>query len=246
MSKYVQDNEWGTLYPNFRKSEFKCKCGKCNGYGKGIATTLVQTLQELRNKHKKPINITSGYRCEKHNKEVGGSTGSKHMQGLAADFYMEGFNTQSNRVNVVNELKKTKYYRYSYCNVNNNHPNMGNAVHLDTKLVDPDVENKKELIKELQTVLNKQYNCKLDVDGSFGPKTTDACTKNQLYKGKKASIHVKWLQNKLIALGYSVGKSGADGSFGNDTLNAVKQFQKDNKLKVDGYVGADTSKKLIS
>mgnify|MGYP003287851762 CR=1 FL=1 len=34
MFKYVQDNEWGTKYPNFKKSEFKCPCGKCNGYGK--------------------------------------------------------------------------------------------------------------------------------------------------------------------------------------------------------------------
>ena len=26
MSKYVQDNEWGTKYPNFRKDEFRCPC----------------------------------------------------------------------------------------------------------------------------------------------------------------------------------------------------------------------------
>ena len=53
MSKYVQDNEWGAKYPSFKKSEFKCSCGKCNGYGNGIASTLVQTLQDLRNKHGK-------------------------------------------------------------------------------------------------------------------------------------------------------------------------------------------------
>lgn len=40
MSKYVLDHEWGTKYPNFKKSEFKCPCGNCNGYGEGIATTL--------------------------------------------------------------------------------------------------------------------------------------------------------------------------------------------------------------
>ena len=24
MTKYVKDNEWGTVFPNFRKDEFKC------------------------------------------------------------------------------------------------------------------------------------------------------------------------------------------------------------------------------
>ncbi len=100
--------------------------------------------------------------------------------------------------------------------------------------------------QKLQKALNDEYNLNLEVDGKFGPKTTEACTKNQLYKGKKASIHIKWLQERLIELGYSCGKSGVDGSFGPDTLKAVKKYQQDNKLKVDGYVGKDTHKKLVS
>ena len=53
------------------------------------------------------------------------------------------------------------------------------------------------------------------------------------------------LQNRLVELGYSVGRYGIDGSFGNDTLNAVKQFQRDRGLVVDGYVGKDTHRKLV-
>ena len=137
MGKYVLDSEWGTKYPNFKKAEFKCLCGKCNGYGDGIASSLVKTLQNLRDKYG-AVKITSGYRCESHNKKVGGSANSKHMKGQAADFYIDGFNSQSKRVDMVNELKKTEYYNYSYTNVNGNHPGMGNVVHIDTKLVDPD------------------------------------------------------------------------------------------------------------
>lgn len=48
---------------------------------------------------------------------------------------------------------------------------------------------------------------------------------------------VKKLQENLMKLGYSCGKYGADGDFGNDTLTAVKAFQKANNLTQDGVVG---------
>lgn len=107
------------------------------------------------------------------------------------------------------------------------------------------IDYHKERVKELQRTLNAQYGCGLAVDGSFGPLTSAACSRNYLYKGKKASTHIRWLQKRLIELGYSVGRYGIDGSFGNDTLNAVRQFQRNKGLVVDGYVGKDTSKKLV-
>ena len=51
---------------------------------------------------------------------------------------------------------------------------------------------------------------------------------------------VKELQSFLTQLGYSVGAAGIDGYFGNDTVNAVIQFQRDYGLDVDGIVGRDT------
>ena len=48
------------------------------------------------------------------------------------------------------------------------------------------------------------------------------------------------LQASLIALGYSCGKWGADGEFGSATRNAVKGFQKDAGIAMDGVVGALT------
>lgn len=98
----------------------------------------------------------------------------------------------------------------------------------------------RKLVAELQEVLNKQYGCGLAVDNSFGPLTSKACMNNYLYYLKKAPIHIKWLQTRLTELGYSVGRYGVDGSFGNDTLRAVKQFQKDRGLVVDGFCGGNT------
>lgn len=56
---------------------------------------------------------------------------------------------------------------------------------------------------------------------------------------------VKQLQKQLQAAGYDVGKSGADGVYGSATANAVKQFQKDNGLAVDGIAGGNTKSALI-
>lgn len=51
---------------------------------------------------------------------------------------------------------------------------------------------------------------------------------------------VEELQEKLIALGYKLPKYGADGDFGTETENAVKEFQQANGLTVDGIVGKAT------
>ena len=38
----------------------------------------------------KPVIINSGYRCPKHNEEVGGVPGSYHLLGMAADIKVPG------------------------------------------------------------------------------------------------------------------------------------------------------------
>ena len=48
------------------------------------------------------------------------------------------------------------------------------------------------------------------------------------------------LQNTLLRLKYQLPKYGADGDFGAETETAVKKFQTDNDLDVDGIVGKQT------
>lgn len=97
-------------------------------------------------------------------------------------------------------------------------------------------------VKLWQETMNKQFNCGLAVDGSFGPDSTAKANKYQLYYLRKAPIMIKWLQHRLNELGYKLAE---DGSFGPATLKAVKDFQAKKKLKVDGYVGPNTYKALI-
>jgi len=64
-----------------------------------------------------------------------------------------------------------------------------------------------------------------------------------LEKGDKGD-DVKELQQYLMKLGYKLPKYGDDGDFGSETLTAVKQFQKDKGLEVDGIVGKNTTAAL--
>lgn len=69
--------------------------------------------------------------------------------------------------------------------------------------------------------------------------------KPTLRKGDKGA-YVTLLQTKLIQRGYDLNPYGADGDFGNKTLAAVKKFQSDCGLTVDGVVGAKTWNALES
>lgn len=66
---------------NFSAKELSCSCcGKM-----GVKKESADRLQKLREKFGKSITITSAYRCEKHNKAIGGASKSFHMTGQAFD-----------------------------------------------------------------------------------------------------------------------------------------------------------------
>lgn len=101
---------------NFKINEFVCKCG-CNSVKYNYL--LVKKLQAVREVVGR-INISSAYRCPKWNKQVGGATGSGHLQGDAADIksdvniyklarqcYLAGFN----RIGISDQKHTSgKYY----------------------------------------------------------------------------------------------------------------------------------------
>ena len=64
------------------------------------------------------------------------------------------------------------------------------------------------------------------------------------YKNGDTGSEIRRIQNRLKALGYL--KGSVDGTFGDTTEDAVRAFQKQNRLTVDGKVGAYTLDKLFS
>lgn len=85
------------LSKNFNYSEFACHDG--TPYPKEWVETklkpLVRCLEVIREHFgNKSITITSGYRTASHNKKVGGAKLSKHVEGIAVDFKVEGVNSR--------------------------------------------------------------------------------------------------------------------------------------------------------
>lgn len=86
-----------------------------------------------------------------------------------------------------------------------------------------------------------QYYANVGIDGVFGRKSKAAAP-----TVKKATTWSKWtrlIQGMLYYCGFD--PKGIDGSFGSNTVTAVKAFQKANGLVADGMVGPATFAKLF-
>ena len=101
----------------------------------------------------------------------------------------------------------------------------------------PIAEDKKiAKIKELQELL------KTVQDGFYGPVTKELVNKRRIMIGAINSDLVRFTQILLKDKGYDLV---IDGDFGDQTFNIVKQYQKDNKQVIDGWVGAQTMESLL-
>lgn len=94
-----------------------------------------------------------------------------------------------------------------------------------------------------QNYWNFPWNCILRYKGgkgSSGNISSGSATKvSGIQKGAKGN-EVKEIQQKLMSLGYHLGSYGADGDFGNATMQAVMAFQKDHNLQQTGVVDSKT------
>ena len=102
---------------------------------------------------------------------------------------------------------------------------------------------KKCEVMAVQVGLNKDYRCALAVDGSYGPKSKGAMSNKGVYYGKTGTL-VRAVQCILYTHGYD--PKGIDGHCGNGMTAAIKAFQKNHGLDVDGSCGAKTMLRLLS
>ena len=77
------------LSTNFKSTEFDCHGNGCCTQTQ-IDDKLIEYVQKIRDHFGKSVNVSSGYRCATHNKNIGGATGSRHSKGQAADIYISG------------------------------------------------------------------------------------------------------------------------------------------------------------
>lgn len=126
---------------NFKPSEFRCPCGHCTGYPTWMRANELKHIQTIRDHYGRPMEITSGLRCERYNAMLDGSVrGSAHIKGKAVDFYAAGItDTLEHRIKTVKYIKRLKHHNYTYgdgissTGAHVSRPNMGNALHTEVK-----------------------------------------------------------------------------------------------------------------
>jgi len=69
---------------DFSDWEFNCKCG-CGL--NNMTPTFLWKLQQCRTEANVKFIVTSGSRCERYNKDIGGRDNSEHLYGEAADIF---------------------------------------------------------------------------------------------------------------------------------------------------------------
>lgn len=120
---------------------------------------------------------------------------------------------------------------------------------IEQKNTDKEFEKKDLRIGEYQQILNKIYNAGLKVDEWWGQDTASKTKKHVALKRGMKNELVRWVQKRLIELGFSCGRCGADGHYGteksHDTENAVGRFQEKYGLKVDKVAGIEVIRKVV-
>ena len=252
-----------SLSANVKVSELACKgVGCCSTVL--IDDLLVEYIQKIRDHFKKPITITSGYRCPIHNSRVGGATGSRHAKGQAADIVVQGvaprkvaqyaesigikgiglYETAKDGHFVHIDTRTTKSFWYGQGQAYRSTfgiytPSTSTVTSTSTSTTTSSGYTLKEFVKDIQRAFGAA------VDGIAGPITLSK-TKTLSVTMNARHIAVKAVQKRLLALGYSkVGN--ADGIAGPNFTSAVAQFQRDNGCTADGVItaGNKTWKKLL-
>ena len=206
------------LSGNFGIGEFACKCGRCERIL--IDDELVAWLQKIRDHFGVSVNINSGYRCASHSSAVGGSETSHHMRGMAADIRVKGVDPRA----VARYAESIGVQRIGLYEGESE----GDFVHIGSDV------RKRFWLGHGGTNVE-----------TFG--TADNLIQLQLpvlKKGAKGGA-VWGLQAILLGYGYDLGKKGLDGSFGAATESAVKKFQHEHDLVVDGSAGPVTWSELL-
>ena len=76
--------------PFFKMEEFQCRCSysDCRQSNQFMDERFLELVFKVRAQLDFPFYVTSAYRCEKHNRDVGGAKLSYHTKGLAIDIAM--------------------------------------------------------------------------------------------------------------------------------------------------------------
>ena len=99
-------------------------------------------------------------------------------------------------------------------------------------------------IRALQQAMNLDYHAGLALDGIWGTKSERALGRHTVRRGETQYM-VTALQILLMLKGYNPSGLENPGIFGAGTEAAVRKYQADHRITVDGIAGYNTFKSLI-
>ena len=229
---------------NFQYKEFDC-------HGQGCCSTtiidekLVEYVQQIRDHFGKPVTITSPYRCEVHNRRVGGATKSYHMRGQAADIVVQGVSSRevakyAESIGILGiglyETSKDGYF-----------------THIDTRTTksfwygqsgQPRTTFGGTPTTPTPSTPTTSIPTSQPTEPSTYHKSSNKYTVKLLYLQKgDIGRDVQILQELLKIRGYNIETSG---KFDTLTYNAVIDFQEKTGMGADGIVGSQTMEKLLT
>ena len=91
---------------HFKIEEFACPC--CNK--RSMDDEFLAAIDTCRDMAGIPFVITSGFRCKKHNAEIGGKPNSAHLRGLAAD--IKCLDSRSREIIIRNIFRVCHLHKY--------------------------------------------------------------------------------------------------------------------------------------
>ena len=145
MIKKYEFGDTTQFSPHFNAKEFRCKCGK--EHEVLIADELIDKLEKLYDSlNCSKIIVTSGYRCETHDKNVGGSGTGQHTKGNAADICCYGQDGQpissktvcckAQDIGFAGIANITADYQYTHVDVRTGSKWYGDEVHGNSSVTD--------------------------------------------------------------------------------------------------------------
>lgn len=241
--KIYNKTETAKLSENFKVCEFACKGKGCCSTVK-IDSKLVEYLQKIRDRFGKPVTITSAYRCEKHNKAVGGVSDSYHTKGMAADI-------------IVKDVKPAEVAKYAesigvlgiglYETSKD-----GYFVHIDTRTKKSFWYGQKEeyrstfggenAVKEWQmaAIADGFKFPKYGADGKWGKECEEVAKKAVCKR-----CFWPWKNKNLTKIIQRAVGVADDGKFGSGTKSAVIAYKVKHGLSENGIVDLETWKSFL-
>ena len=116
------------------REEFRCRCREyypepfCGGFPVEPDRTMVELADDIREKAGGPGHRSSGIRCREHNLRSGGTSSSRHLQGKALDFFVEGVSGQ--RLLAIALADKRTNYAYQ---IRDSGGRLTDYIHVDVK-----------------------------------------------------------------------------------------------------------------